>query len=242
MPTTTIYPCDDEEDNLWEPPIANIGDLGGYVESESNLSHEGRAWVRDNAKVFGNAQVLNNALVCGNAIVFDDAIIRDNSRVSENAVVYEYADVENNSSVYGNAIVSGNSTIRGKSYVLNKSKIHDSIIQNSVIFDNAIIKDSSIVNGHIGKHAHIQSYKDVISIFYFGFIQLNLTAYKTKDNVYIATEIYPKNIRVLESKNFLSFVYEFGERVLDNKLEFKNLNIKNVLDRISEAVMASYNI
>lgn len=37
------------------------GDLGGYVESENNLSHDGNAWV------YGNAWVSDNARVSGNA-------------------------------------------------------------------------------------------------------------------------------------------------------------------------------
>lgn len=30
----------------------NTGDLGGYIESERNLSHEGNCWVYENAKVY----------------------------------------------------------------------------------------------------------------------------------------------------------------------------------------------
>ena len=33
------------------------GDLGGYIEKEENLSHDGRAWVYNNAKVYDNAEV-----------------------------------------------------------------------------------------------------------------------------------------------------------------------------------------
>ena len=39
----------------------NAGDLGGYVEKEENLSHNGDAWVFDNAEVFDNARVHGNA-------------------------------------------------------------------------------------------------------------------------------------------------------------------------------------
>lgn len=38
-----------------------VGDLGGYVESEKNLSQS------DNARVYGDAEVYGNAWVCGNA-------------------------------------------------------------------------------------------------------------------------------------------------------------------------------
>lgn len=39
------------------------GDLGGYIESESNLSHFENAWVYDNAEVFGNARVYGDAVI-----------------------------------------------------------------------------------------------------------------------------------------------------------------------------------
>lgn len=43
------------------------GELGGYIESERNLSQEGNCWVYGNAKVCGNAWVCGDAWVCGNA-------------------------------------------------------------------------------------------------------------------------------------------------------------------------------
>lgn len=43
------------------------GELGGYVESERNLSQEGNCWVYDNARVYSNAEVCGNAEVFGNA-------------------------------------------------------------------------------------------------------------------------------------------------------------------------------
>ena len=43
------------------------GDLGGYVEKEENLEHDGDAWVYGDAKVYGNAWVCGDAKVCGNA-------------------------------------------------------------------------------------------------------------------------------------------------------------------------------
>ena len=36
------------------------GDLGGYIESESNLSHDGDAWVSGDARVYGNAKILRD--------------------------------------------------------------------------------------------------------------------------------------------------------------------------------------
>ena len=49
------------------------GDLGGYVEKESNLSHNGNAWVCGDAKVYGDAEVNGNAEVYGNAEITNDS-------------------------------------------------------------------------------------------------------------------------------------------------------------------------
>lgn len=61
------------------------GKLGGYIESENNLTQNGNAWVRDDACVCddacvsGNAQVYGNAYVCGNACVCGNARVSGNS-------------------------------------------------------------------------------------------------------------------------------------------------------------------
>ena len=49
--------------------LVKIGDLGGWIEKEENLSHEGKAWVCGDAKVWGNAEVCGDAKVCGAAKV-----------------------------------------------------------------------------------------------------------------------------------------------------------------------------
>ena len=72
------------------------GELGGFIEKEDNLSHDGDAWVYGNAWVYGDAQVSGNAWVYGDAWVYG------------NAWVYGDAQVYGNAWVYGDAQVSGN--------------------------------------------------------------------------------------------------------------------------------------
>lgn len=43
------------------------GDLGGWIEKEENLSHDGGCWVSGNAWVSGDARVSGNAWVAGDA-------------------------------------------------------------------------------------------------------------------------------------------------------------------------------
>ena len=57
------------------------GELGGYIEKESNLSQENDAWVSGDAEVFDNAMVYGDAEVYGNAEVYGDARVSGNARV-----------------------------------------------------------------------------------------------------------------------------------------------------------------
>ena len=63
--------------------IIRKGELGGWIEKESNLS--GNAWVYENAWVSGNAKVYGNAEVYGNANVYGDAWVKS----SEDYCVYK---------------------------------------------------------------------------------------------------------------------------------------------------------
>ena len=79
------------------------GDLGGYIEKEENLSHDGDAWVYGDALVYGNAQVSGNAQVYGVAQVYGDAWVSGNARVYGDAQVSGDAWVSGNARVYGDA-------------------------------------------------------------------------------------------------------------------------------------------
>ena len=61
--------------------VVKIGDIGGWIEKEENLSHEGNAWVCGNAEVYGDAEVWGNAKVCGNAEVWGNAKVFSISHV-----------------------------------------------------------------------------------------------------------------------------------------------------------------
>ena len=93
--------------------IFKKGKLGGYIESENNLSHFGNAWVSDNALVCDDAFVCGNAFVYGNAKVSGNAWVSDNARVSDNALVCGNAFVYGNALVYGNAKVCDDAFVYG---------------------------------------------------------------------------------------------------------------------------------
>lgn len=55
------------------------GELGGYVEKEGNLSHDGNAWVYNDANIYGNAEICGNSWVCGDAEIYGNAKISGNA-------------------------------------------------------------------------------------------------------------------------------------------------------------------
>ena len=62
----------------------DVGDVGGWIEKESNLS--------DDAWVYGDARVSGNAEVSGDARVYGDALVSGNAEVSGNAQVVNVGD------------------------------------------------------------------------------------------------------------------------------------------------------
>ena len=78
--------------------IMRISDklVGGWIESEENLSHNGECFVFDNAKVYDNANISDNAEISGNAEVHGTA------KVFEDAIVFGNAEVCGNATICGN--------------------------------------------------------------------------------------------------------------------------------------------
>lgn len=107
------------------PGTATKGTLGGFVESENNLSYSGAAWVADEAAVYGGASVRGNALVVDNATVYGDAALVGNAVV------------------LGNAQVSGNAVVRGAARIFDRVRV----CGWAIIEDFARVLDTSVVQG-----------------------------------------------------------------------------------------------
>ena len=117
--------------DFWTAPkeVIHKGDLGGYVESENNLSQKRSCWIYDDAKVCGNAKVSGNACVYENAIVSDDADIRQYVRVHGNARIC------NKAYIFGDAVVCDNAEICGCAKIFGVAKIGgDKIIKEGNYF------------------------------------------------------------------------------------------------------------
>jgi UDP-3-O-[3-hydroxymyristoyl] glucosamine N-acyltransferase len=99
------------------------GDLGGFVEREENLSQEGKAWIFDDAKVYGYAKVQDNACLEGDAEVYGCAVVSGNARIYDNAQVFEYAQISGNAWIEDEAQVYGGTQVYGDAIISCDVKI-----------------------------------------------------------------------------------------------------------------------
>jgi UDP-3-O-[3-hydroxymyristoyl] glucosamine N-acyltransferase len=126
------------------------GEIGGYVSSEDNLSHDGDCWIYGDAIVRDNARVCSNAKVSGNAEVRDNAVVCENAWVHGSANVYGNARVCSNARVFcgaevcDDAWVHGSATIDGYAVVRCDAEVHD----NAYVYGNAIVSGTATIGGN----------------------------------------------------------------------------------------------
>ena len=130
--------------------IISPGDLGGYVENESNLSVYGDAWVYGDARVSGNARVSGDAWVSGNARVSGNAWVYGDAEVYGNARVYGDAWVSGNARVYGDAWVSGNARVSGDAWVYGDARVSGNaeVYGDAEVYGNARVYGDARVSGN----------------------------------------------------------------------------------------------
>lgn len=105
------------------------GELGGFVEKESNLSHEGTCWIyrtlssdgKDlSACVFEDAQILQDAEVVGTAQVFGSAKVFGCASVSGKG-----CQVFGNASIFGSAGVGPGCCVKDSARISGAAEIFD---------------------------------------------------------------------------------------------------------------------
>lgn len=89
-----------------------VGQLGGWVESENNLSHVGMSWVADEAMVYDNATIFDSAIIKDGAIAYGSSMIYDEAIVCDHAQVEGVAEVNGTAKIFEHASVSGATFIR----------------------------------------------------------------------------------------------------------------------------------
>lgn len=96
--------------------LVKAGELGGWLESEKNLSHEGNCWVFPMAVVAENAEVSGNAIV-GKGGTKDclpygrddsyETFLGGNAKVTDNSVVRNECCVTGETEILGDSVLWG---------------------------------------------------------------------------------------------------------------------------------------
>lgn len=243
------------------------GELGGYVESEKNLSQEGNSWICQSARVYENALVKDGSLVGNKVIVRGNAAIEDDAYVR--AMSIGKTIIEDNARIGGISTVGledpfvvfnhKGTRIRGNSAILGNTMIDRTDVKDSVIRDvhiTACDVEKSIIYADYDLFMTSSSIQDVILYHSTGVIrdteiQSSIHAGRVKiiDGKIHGGEFYNPLIKEGEvtfpSTNF-HLLKERVERELTNVIKFgrvpKELSWKGEFPRIKskEEVLKEY--
>lgn len=145
--------------------IVKAGDLGGYIEHEGCLSHDGYAWVYDDAKVYNASKVMNCGSVKDNAVVRNGSKVTGFASVGGNAIVTDFSIVEGEVAISDNALIE-NSTISENAKVREYAHTHSKAIVKgfSDVSGNANINGAVIdglstigIDSYVGKGCYLKS-------------------------------------------------------------------------------------
>lgn len=143
------------------------GAMGGWVEDESNLSHDGDCWIYDhNSAVFANAVITGNARVTQPCTVSHGAALSgdcwiDNAQISHGAAISERAMVQC-SQVSGECRICGDARIMHHSQVIaavGLTQDHDQrlqIYQHATVNASRIVHQAQIYGRALVNHAFIE--------------------------------------------------------------------------------------
>lgn len=143
---------------LHDIPRHNVkaGDLGGYVSSETVLSHEGDCWIGSGAFVQTSANwqkatvsqsthtpAQAKASVVGNALVEGDVLVR-------NTVVYDDAKISGNEGLINSSYIGGNAHLVGDMTVSNSFIAGSSVIETIIpsVGNKSKLSTISIIGCH----------------------------------------------------------------------------------------------
>ena len=88
------------------------GELGGWIQTEDNLSQEGDCWIYNNAKCIDNARM------------YDNSCMYDNSEMRGNSKMHNYSEMHDNSRMCGSSEIRESSTMFATTVRNSDSSIH----------------------------------------------------------------------------------------------------------------------
>lgn len=159
------------------------GQLGGYIETEENLTEWG--WVLENAKVYNRGLVCGTSLVDGRTVVAESAVVRDNAVITGDVKLMGSSCVKDNAQISGNAILCGDSVAGGDCVITDNAKISGMarIVGNAFLGGDVEINGNVFIDGNVFLigDAYIQKQNDFILLANINDDCEILTVFKKKD-------------------------------------------------------------
>lgn len=235
------------------------GALGGWVESEKNLSQEGTCWINDEAMALNNAKIIDSAIISDFSVAKDNAVVAGYSNMTGNSIICNSArigakmircgEAHDNSIICDNAIVLGK--IEGFAKICNNAMID----RNSIVKDNACVGTSVQIKGSsiVGKNSLLRgndssdivikdsyimcgSNLNIISVLF----SENENKKQCKININNETIFFPDQIRIIPIETFSS--KNIALTVSPKSWSIENIcasNGKELLKRLKETINLS---
>lgn len=126
------------------------GDLGGYVQSEENLSQEGSCWLYNNAICCEDAVVSEDAelhdacVACGSALISGTAKMFDNTLADSNCVVHD-GEIRFQARITGHAIIA-KETESGMSPIIAGTSLIYGTVKGQYHVDDVVLPGETLCN------------------------------------------------------------------------------------------------
>ena len=119
------------------------GKLGGWVQTEDNLSQKGNCWIYNNAKCMDNARMYDNSTMFDRSEMHDNTIMYDYSRMHGNSAMYDYSRMLDYTTMYGNSEMHDYSKMCDNSEMHEGSKMYN----NSIISEHGEMWKNGVLDG-----------------------------------------------------------------------------------------------
>ena len=132
------------------------GDLGGWIQTEDNLSQEGYCWIYNNAKCMDSARIYDNSCM------YDNSEMRGNSKMYDNSKLYDKSEMHDNSRAYDSSEMHGHSGMYGHSRKYGNSRMYENsrMWGNSKTYGNSEMHDYSKMHDYSEMHEGSKIYNN----------------------------------------------------------------------------------
>lgn len=129
------------------------GDLGGFVESFSNLENsisKGSAWLYDDSVAYGSSCVKENAKMHDKSMIARSAVIKGKAEALDKAFITDASVVEDSAWIVDRATIEGYSHIKDSAIIAANANINDSIVSDYVCIGAYVkVRNNSRISGRV---------------------------------------------------------------------------------------------